>query len=163
MLLSLYPYTKGGGASKFTNSCQLSAAQLLSITTVWVSDVTDFSVTNCHQLHRQVGDRICGILYPLTIPLPLQSLSPPAPESATPVISPNRFYRRGSSSNGERRQRVAYSDQEVQTLLEAVKRQGRAWTSILSQNSFHPSRNATDLKDKYKQLMVRLSPYVGPK
>ena len=50
------------------NCHQLFAAQLWWLTTISISDVTDFSVTTCCQLQRQVGDHIFGILtFPLTL------------------------------------------------------------------------------------------------
>ena len=73
-------------------------------------------------------------------------------------MAPAMFYKKAVT---ERRPRVPYTQQEVDTLLAAVRRQGKAWHSILTQNTFHTSRTAPDLKDKYKQLMVRSPWFTG--
>ena len=37
------------------------ASYVLIVTKLWVSDITEFSVTTGHQLQRQVGERSYGI------------------------------------------------------------------------------------------------------
>ncbi|XP_059163992.1 telomere repeats-binding bouquet formation protein 1-like isoform X2 [Physella acuta] len=53
-----------------------------------------------------------------------------------------------------RRPRIAYSEKEIQNLIEGVSKMGTCWHQILCTYEFHPTRTAVDLKDKYKRLMT---------
>lgn len=57
------------------------------------------------------------------------------------------------SKHKQRRQRLEYTEDEEENLLEGVRKRGRSWTQILATYQFHPSRTAVDLKDKYKSMM----------
>ena len=55
-------------------------------------------------------------------------------------------------STGKRRQKLPFTEEEEHNLLHGVEKLGRFWTQILNTYSFHPSRTATDLKDKFRNM-----------
>ncbi|XP_050409487.1 telomere repeats-binding bouquet formation protein 1-like [Patella vulgata] len=55
--------------------------------------------------------------------------------------------------NQERRNRVEYTDQEIDNLIEGIETLGSKWNQILLTYKFHPSRTSVDLRDKYKSLI----------
>ncbi|KAK6190944.1 hypothetical protein SNE40_002703 [Patella caerulea] len=55
--------------------------------------------------------------------------------------------------NQERRNRVEYTEQEVDNLIEGIETFGSKWNQILLTYKFHPSRTSVDLRDKYKSLV----------
>ena len=55
-------------------------------------------------------------------------------------------------STGKRRQKLPFTEEEEDNLLHGVEKLGRFWTQILNTYSFHPSRTATDLKDKFRNM-----------
>ncbi|KAL5006857.1 hypothetical protein ScPMuIL_015663 [Solemya velum] len=54
-----------------------------------------------------------------------------------------------------RRQRVKYTDEEINNLKKGVERFGTRWNQILCTYVFHSSRTAVDLKDKYKRMQMQ--------
>ncbi|XP_070200767.1 uncharacterized protein [Littorina saxatilis] len=82
-----------------------------------------------------------------------ERVSPPRPQS-TPLPPPGSRPPPGSGTRGgaQRRRRVPYTQGEERQLLEGVKALGKSWNQILYSFSFHPSRTAVDLMEKYKRM-----------
>ena len=53
-----------------------------------------------------------------------------------------------------RRPRVEWTHEEKQLLVDAVARDGRKWTKLVTTYRFHPQRTAGDLKEKYRRIPV---------
>ena len=66
-------------------------------------------------------------------------------ELCVPVLRPR---------NKRRRQRLEYAEYEESNLMEGVRKMGKRWNQILLNYDFHPSRTKTDIKDKYKSMIV---------
>lgn len=62
-------------------------------------------------------------------------------------------------SPDQRRPRVPYTEEEIDHLMEGANKFGTNWTSILLSYTFHPSRNAMDLKEKYSRIIVSIPLY----
>ncbi|XP_021339598.1 uncharacterized protein LOC110440778 isoform X2 [Mizuhopecten yessoensis] len=53
-----------------------------------------------------------------------------------------------------RRNRIPYAQEEVDNIIKGVAQLGTRWNQILVTFKFHPTRTATDLRDKYKRLVT---------
>ena len=51
------------------------------------------------------------------------------------------------------RERVPYTREEEQYIVEGVQKLGHRWRHILSAYPFHPHRTPVDIKDKYRLLI----------
>ncbi|KAK0147203.1 Telomere repeats-binding bouquet formation protein 1 [Merluccius polli] len=71
--------------------------------------------------------------------------------------------RQGGGWRGMRRQRNDFSHEEVQHLLNGVKKFGSSWNSILWSYPFQPGRTNVNLAKKYRQLMVPGMEFTTPK
>ena len=90
----------------------------------------------------------------------MQAVTPPSLTTLKSRLSsspqPSSSLMTKKHSSAKRRTRVPYSEQEVVNLKQGVKKLGKFWNQILVTYKFHPTRTSVDLKDKYKQLMVKL-------
>ncbi|CAH1787423.1 unnamed protein product [Owenia fusiformis] len=71
------------------------------------------------------------------------------PRSISPSLNDEQNIHRN------RRQRVAFTGQELDNLQHGVKQLGKFWHQILNTYHFHPSRTAVDIMEKYKRLMLQ--------
>jgi len=60
-----------------------------------------------------------------------------------------------TATNGLRRPRKDYSDEEIQFIFKGIERYGTRWTAILNSYPFKSNRTSVDLSDKFKQMRKR--------
>eukprot|EP00047_Mylnosiga_fluctuans_P021635 m.107185 g.107185 ORF g.107185 m.107185 type:complete len:500 (-) comp8971_c0_seq9:146-1645(-) len=75
----------------------------------------------------------------------MRSGAPPTPGIARPT----------PARSGRRRIRRDFTGEELRYLISGVERYGTRWIDIRSMYSFHPSRTASDLKEKWARMQGR--------
>lgn len=74
------------------------------------------------------------------------------PQSASSAIK-TVVSRNAEHMNEKRRQRIPYTEEEINNIITGVKTFGTRWNQILCTYEFHPTRKAVDLFDKYKRMV----------
>ncbi|ESO95348.1 hypothetical protein LOTGIDRAFT_160478 [Lottia gigantea] len=77
-----------------------------------------------------------------------RKISPPNSSRSISNICRSKTY----ENRPRRRERIAYTEDEIANLVDGVSTIGRYWNQILVTYKFHPSRTAVDLQKKYKRM-----------